>query len=288
MNSVILINKEKGITSAKVVSKLKKKFKLKKIGHAGTLDPDAEGLLVCLTNKATKFASKLQSGIKVYSGVIRFGISTDTDDIFGNITETYKNIPKFEEILKVSKKLIGVQRQVPPIYSAVKVAGKRSYDLARKGLVPELKAKDVNVYRFDLRPINDTDVAYEIECSSGTYVRSLARDLGIKLNCGAVTVSINRVFSSPFSVSEAKSIDEVKEKDFLSWDLIFRNNKRIFLSESVVGGLKQGDKRVFSRPDFPSVKNFSKDYVLYCNNLDKIPQGLLKVHEGNWIIAHNM
>lgn len=214
--AVILLNKPAGISSAKAVAILKKRLNLKKIGHAGTLDPFATGLLVCLSDKSTKLADNFQGGYKVYSGTIKLGIATDTEDITGTVISTSDKIPTADQIRQVSRQFVGLIKQTPPAISAIKVNGKRSYQLARSGQAVELKEREVEVFSFEIPKIENEIVHYLIKCSKGTYIRAIARDLGLALGCGACVNTLCREESFPFKLQQAKEIDLIIENDLIS------------------------------------------------------------------------
>lgn len=214
---VLLLDKPSGITSAKALERIKSRFKIKKMGHAGTLDPMATGLLICLVGKATKLASHFEGGRKVYSGTIRFGVTTDSDDITGVTTSESQEIPSFEVIKDLCEKFLGSIQQTPPSVSAVKVNGRRAYSLVRdSGITPTLSSRSVEIFRFEVIPEDSRTIRFEIECSKGTYIRSIARDLGALAGCGACLHSLRRESSDPFSVAMAKGFDEITESDFVN------------------------------------------------------------------------
>lgn len=217
LNGIILIDKPKVVTSAEVVRQLKRRlFPLKsessKIGHAGTLDPDATGLLLILLGAATRLQSTFMQGEKSYKGIIKLGIGTDTDDVTGQITNT-ANIPDIAELQRllqpIRNKYIGTIEQTPPLYSAVKIAGKRGYALARAGQQFEMTKRTVKISELALSILSSDQLEYEMTCSSGTYVRSLARDIGRDLGTFACAESIRRTSSGNFSVDEALKYEDI-------------------------------------------------------------------------------
>lgn len=286
-NYIILVNKEMGVSSAKVVAKLKKKFNLKKIGHAGTLDQEATGLLICLVNKATRLNSLLLTGKKTYSGVIKLGTETETDDIFGEVIKECTNIPDFDLVSKAVKKFTGKISQTPPNYSAVKVDGKRAYKIALNGEKPKIKSKEVTIYDFSVLQIDENRISYSITCSSGTYIRALARDLGKELGCGGCTESINRDFSNPFSLKFAKSIEEITEADFICWSKALPDFETVELGEDLISLLKLGNQNVYNRDDFPLANKYSNKNLIYKSIEDNKPLGILYSDGENWKITNN-
>ena len=207
---ILLINKPLGISSAQVGNILKKTLDIKKIGHAGTLDKEASGLLIFGINKGTKKLSFFQKLPKTYKVKIKLGTRTDTDDLSGKIIEEkqVKGVTR-SKVEKTLQEFLGKKPQVPPIYSAVKLQGKPAYKLARKGEKPELKPKEVDLFSFEVLEFNLPYLTLMLETSKGFYVRSLARDLGEKLGCGATVAELIRTQIGPYSLSQAKTLSEI-------------------------------------------------------------------------------
>ena len=214
------MDKSVGESSARAIARLKRKFSLKKIGHAGTLDPMATGLLVCLSGRATKLASLAQGGIKSYSGVILLGRTTDTDDVTGKTVYESDKLPHAEAVLKASRNFIGEISQLPPQISALKVDGKRSYKRARAGEQVALKPRTVSISSFDIEPLSEREYKFRIVCGSGTYIRAIARDLGNMFGCGGCLAELRREGSAPFSVNQAKTIDHILADDILRCEIL--------------------------------------------------------------------
>lgn len=219
-SGIFLIDKPAGVTSAGVVGRVKRILKAEKVGHAGTLDPDATGLLIILVNGATKVASFAADGMKRYSGVMQLGVTTSTDDLAGEVLSVNAAVPSFSIIQEQSKQFVGSISQVPPRVSAIKVGGKRAHKLVRQGEDFELKARSVDVYRFDISPLDGGKVSYVIECSPGTYVRSLARDLGDVCGCGGAVESIRREVSGGFSLEGSISLEDISWERLRDWTLL--------------------------------------------------------------------
>ncbi|MCX7832816.1 MAG: tRNA pseudouridine(55) synthase TruB [Ignavibacteria bacterium] len=189
----MLVDKPTDYTSADIVRIFKKKFKIKKIGHTGTLDPKATGLLILCTDKMTKEITKLIETEKEYEGIFRIGATTktfDTESEEENIVPT-KDISE-ELIILTAHSFIGESEQIPPIYSAIKYKGKPLYTHARKGKKVELKPRRIFISKFDVKKLNETEVYFKIICSKGTYIRTIANDFGQKLGCGAYLKSLRR------------------------------------------------------------------------------------------------
>lgn len=211
MDGIILVDKPAGFTSFDVVNFLKKRFKLKKVGHAGTLDPLATGLLVILIGKATKLASTFLGDPKTYLVDMLLGVKTDTFDVTGKILGESKNLPDKNMVLEVIENFNGEITQTPPIFSALKYKGQRLYKLARRGekVIPQ-KRKVFIFYIKELK-LNLPRVFFEIKCSKGTYIRSLCNDIGEILNCGAVVEKLRRIKSGKFNIKDALLIDDLKK-----------------------------------------------------------------------------
>lgn len=213
IDGVINVYKEQGCTSFDVVAKLRGILKQKKIGHTGTLDPMAEGvLLVCLGN-ATKLVDMLTEGTKKYRAVMRLGLETDTEDITGNILREH-NLPEDiteERIAAVLNDFVGSYNQVPPMYSAIKKDGKKLYEYARQGIVIEREPRNVDIYSIDNIEMDLPDkVRFDVHCSKGTYIRSLCRDIGNVLGCGGVLAGLIRQEVHGYKIADALHLSDIE------------------------------------------------------------------------------
>lgn len=210
---VLLIDKPKGWTSFQAVRQIRNSIKVKKVGHAGTLDPMATGLLIICTGKKTKEISIYQDLPKVYEGIITLGKSSPSMDTETVITEekTYKYVTG-DMIFREKEKFTGRIMQIPPMYSAVKVNGKPLYKLARKGKEVNRRPREVVIYEFEILKIIMPDIYFRIKCSRGTYIRSVANDLGNNLGCGAILSELRRISIGEYSVEEAFVPDEFINK----------------------------------------------------------------------------
>lgn len=210
---VLLIDKPLEWTSFQVVNKLrwhiKKKFNIKKIkvGHAGTLDPLATGLLIICTGKMTKQIDTFQAQTKEYTGIIKLGATTSSYDLETEIDQTFTTSHITEELVnKVAQKFVGTIHQFPPIFSAIKKNGKRLYEFARAGKEVEIKSRTITISEFEITKIEDLEVSFRVVCSKGTYIRSLAHDFGKSLNSGGHLISLRRTKSGDFNVKNASTI----------------------------------------------------------------------------------
>ena len=209
-DGIILVDKESGPSSFRIVEKIKGLLKARKAGHAGTLDPFATGVLIVLLNQGTKLFPFLMSHDKVYKASLKLGIETDTQDLTGRIIDK-KDIGSltYEMIKRSTTQFIGTIKQVPPSYSAVHYNGKRAYELARNGIAIDLQPKDVRVDYITILSVDLPYVWFEVGCSSGTYIRTLAADLGKSLGIGAHLTSLRRIKSGPFHVDDALTLEQI-------------------------------------------------------------------------------
>lgn len=220
-DGILLVDKHEGETSHDVVKKVKSAFgepMVRKVGHAGTLDPFATGLLIILLGQGTKLSNFLMAGKKTYLATMRLGVETDTLDPTGRVVQT--SIVPFltlEQIKEKAAGFIGEIEQVPPKFSAVKYKGMRAYKLARKGLEVELKKRIVTVYSFQILSLQLPEVTIKVTCSTGTYVRSLAADLGAELGPGGHLISLRRLSSGAFDVQSALSSKDISVKEIRSF-----------------------------------------------------------------------
>ena len=216
MNSgIFLVNKDKGLSSNKAIQKIKKRLNIKKIGHFGTLDPLAEGLLICGINKGTKLSEKFLNLDKSYFSKIMLGIQTTTDDSEGDIIKEKKIQISEKEIIEMTKTFIGESKQKPPFFSALKHKGKPLYKYAREGKLIEKEPRDIKIYKILNIFVENAFVSFEISCSKGTYIRSIARDLGDKLECGGHLVELVRLSQGSFNLKDAKKVDDIQISDLI-------------------------------------------------------------------------
>ena len=231
ISGFLLVNKDPGITSSRVVQILKKKFNLKKVGHLGTLDPMATGLLIIAINRATKFASLLLQSEKSYRAEVTLGIQTDTDDAEGEVISSKAVNISGLEAKESLLTFLGESDQLPPNYSALKYKGKPMYKYARDGIKVEKAARKILIKNIQNILIELPRVSFDISCSKGTYIRSIARDLGAKLGCGAHLSGLTRTSQEKFRLSEACSLDDIKLKDLISLEKAFEDLDFIKLNE---------------------------------------------------------
>ena len=226
VNGIINVYKEKGYTSFDVVAKMRGIFGQKKIGHTGTLDPDAQGVLPVCLGKATKVCDLLTDKDKVYKATMLLGIQTDTLDISGKVcNKAMVNVTE-QQVRDVISTFVGTIEQVPPMYSALKVNGKKLYELAREGKTIERKARKVSIYDITIDEICLPEVVMTVSCSKGTYIRSLCDDIGTKLGCYGCMKELLRTKVACFDIGDAYKISEIeklKESIVLPVDMLFEN-----------------------------------------------------------------
>lgn len=213
-DGLLLVDKPQEWTSHDLVAKVRNHFRLNKVGHGGTLDPNATGLVVLLIGRGTRLSAKVMGGDKTYEGEILLGVETDSQDTDGKtVAEKDPSGVSAEQLAAEMKKFIGDQMQMPPMVSAIKKDGVPLYKLARKGQEVEREPRFIHVYSFALRDFVPPRLTFEVMCTKGTYVRTIAHDLGQRLGCGACLSQLRRTQSGGFSLSDACTID-----DLLQWD----------------------------------------------------------------------
>lgn len=216
MDGILNINKPVGMTSFDVVREVKYILKIKKVGHTGTLDPGASGVLPICIGRATKLVDYIMAGKKTYIAELKLGITTDTYDKYGKVISESPVKLEEKQVIDAIMSFVGNIEQIPPMYSAIKVKGKRLYELARKGIEIERKSRSIKIYDIDIIDFNLPYVKLKIECSKGTYIRSLCYDIGKKLACGGTMWSLERTHTGEFDISEATSILDLTKENILS------------------------------------------------------------------------
>lgn len=213
-SGVLIVNKPVGMTSHDVVNIVRRLYNTRRVGHAGTLDPLAEGVLVVLVGRAAKATEYISHSSKKYRATLRLGITTDTEDVTGETLTTSDDIPSSEAVIKATEEFCGEIMQTPPMYSALKVGGQKLVDLARRGVTIEREARAVTVFEISCAPIDSkTDYILDVHCSGGTYIRTLCADMGQRLGCGGVMATLMRTEACGFSIDRAHTIDALREYD---------------------------------------------------------------------------
>ena len=274
------VYKPKGITSHDVVSRLRRVTKIRQIGHTGTLDPFAEGVLPICIGKATRLIEYLD-GEKEYLATVQFGANTETYDIEGKVTETFNRKVTIDEVVVALKDFEGEIFQIPPIYSAIKVNGKKLYDYARAGEEVEIQPRKVFISKIKLEKFDLERQTAEIlvSCSKGTYIRSIAYDLGQKLNCGGHLIKLIRTQAGNFLVNEATSLDDLDTIEKVMKNLL---NPLEMLNLSKLEITEEEHKKVLQGQYFYNNSVRSNDFLIliYNNNISAVAEvdnGKIKV-----------
>lgn len=250
MNGILNIYKEKDFTSHDVVAKLRGILRQKKIGHTGTLDPQATGVLPVCLGKATKLCDVIGDWDKSYKATLLLGTQTDTEDIFGKVTDQKRVQVTKEEIIEIIHSFEGDYAQIPPMYSAKKIKGKKLYELAREGIIIERKAANVKIHAVRILEVNLPYVVFEVDCSKGTYIRSLCRDIGEKAGCGGCMAALERIRVADFSMDKAYTLSEIetlRDQDQLTKairpiDDVFKTYPELPVGDSGQKALKNGNQ----------------------------------------------
>lgn len=212
-DGIIIIDKPADWTSMDVCAKLRGIFREKRVGHAGTLDPMATGVLPVFVGQATKAVSFAEGGQKEYHAVLRLGIVTDTQDTSGTVLSEKPVTVTEDDVCAVLPRFTGEIAQLPPMYSAIKINGQKLYDIARRGGEVERKPRNITIYELELvEKFNETDYALRVVCSKGTYIRTLCHDIGAALGCGAAMAALRRTMAAGFTLEEAVALDEVQKR----------------------------------------------------------------------------
>lgn len=208
---IVIVKKEENITSQGVVNRVKRIFGVKKAGHTGTLDPLATGVLPVLINRAVKASEYMLTSDKYYRAKMLLGKTSDTEDITGNILTECDSIPDEEAVMKHIAAFVGEIEQIPPMYSALKVGGKKLCDLARAGVEIERAPRRITVYSIKAQKCGEREYSLDVHCSKGTYIRSLIADIGASLGCGALMSALERTKASVFTLADAHTLDELEK-----------------------------------------------------------------------------
>ena len=213
VSGVLIVDKPTDMTSHDAVNIMRRLYNTKKVGHTGTLDPMATGLLVILIGRAAKAAEYLVSDEKKYIAGLRLGVTTDTGDTTGKILTESDDIPDRERVLETAESFVGAGQQIPPMYSALKVDGQKLVNLARKGKTVERKPRDIEIYSITAEG-DGRDYILDVHCSKGTYMRTLCEDIGAKLGCGGTMSSLRRTASGSFELEKGYTVDQLKEMEY--------------------------------------------------------------------------
>lgn len=248
MDGIVIVDKPKGATSFAVVKEVKAIFGARKVGHGGTLDPLATGVLPLFINRATKLVPFLMNGTKRYRATMKLGIETDTQDQEGRVISESKHIPEdHQQILQALSSFTGTRKQIPPMFSALKVNGTPLYKFARRGISLERKPRTIYIHALTVIDITPPFVTFEVTCSAGTYVRTLCADTGKKLSCGAHLTELTRLQSGLFHMEDATTLDRLRatttvpapQNSLLSLNKSFKNLPNLKVGSNFMSLLKQ-------------------------------------------------
>ncbi len=273
MDGVIIINKQKNFTSHDVVNVIRKKLNTKKVGHTGTLDPNATGVLPILVGKATKISKYLIEHDKTYIATIKLGEKTDTGDSEGQVIEE-KLVPtdlKEEDINNTLQSFLGKQKQVPPMYSAIKINGKKLYEYAREGKEVKLEAREVEIYKIQLLEYKNSKIKFEVECSKGTYIRTLCEDIAKKLGTVGYMEELQRIKVNNFKIEDSVLLDDIAlenvEENLIKIEKVFKEKDKIELDNKKLELFLNGVKLTYDLP---------KDIYRIYNNKQFIGIGIVE------------
>ena len=254
-SGVVIINKEEGLTSQAVVNRVKRILGVSKAGHTGTLDPMATGVLPVLVGRGVKASEFMLTSDKHYVATLLLGVTTDTEDVTGQVLTTSEEIPDEQSVLSAIAGFVGEYMQTPPMYSALKVGGKKLCDLAREGKEIERAARPVHIYSIEAAPISDREYSLDVRCSKGTYIRTLCADIGATLGCGGAMKTLMRATASGFTLDEAHTLSELeamseaeREAAIYPVEHIFRDHEAVrlpaFFAKLAHSGLEIYQKKI--------------------------------------------
>lgn len=270
INGIVIVNKDKGFTSHDVVNVVRRVFSTRKVGHTGTLDPDATGVLPICIGKATKACDMLTFSDKAYVARVRLGLTTDTQDISGTVLSQSEVNVSYDFLKEAVNKYTGEIEQIPPMYSAIKINGQKLCDLARKGIEVERKPRKVTIYSADISDFDGTEFTLSVSCSKGTYIRTLCHDIGLFLGCGAVMCELKRTKSSIFTIDNSYTLDELKsmEKDellsvLMPVDTVFSDYPDLIIDDASKKRLCNGAP-VYVRDSEGTYRIYDKENTFLC------------------------
>ena len=291
MIGILNLYKPKGMTSHDVVYFVRRTLKMKRVGHTGTLDPQAEGVLPVLVGNATKLSDLIMADEKKYTAKVLLGITTDTDDTTGEIIEERNVNITYEQLKEAIGKFVGNIEQIPPMYSAIKVDGKKLYQLARKGVEIERKPRNVTIYSIDVYDFDGKEFTMDVHCGKGTYIRALCRDIGEALKTGASMKELERTASGVFTKENSYTFLEIEEAVknntienlLMKPDEVLKDYTAIDASEENIVKIKNG---IRLRPQQLDIKNYKENQIFRIYDKGNLIC-LLKVKncDGNLLLA---
>ena len=272
MNGFLLVNKEIGQSSNEIVQKVKNKFSYEKVGHLGTLDPAAKGLLVLAINRATKFSTYFLNSDKSYIVEIQLGVSTNTDDATGEVISNSEVKCSDNDVKKAVNDFLGESFQKPPYFSALKYKGRPLYKYARQGQFIDKEPRKIDIKKIHNINYKNKICSFELTCSKGTYIRSIARDLGNNLGCGGHMISLKRLSQHNFNITDSEILENLSKKQLISIEDAFKEYAKFKLTNE--------ESKIFRNGGKVSVKIDSKDIIRVYNQSDNFI-GLGEVSESN-------
>ena len=286
MNGIVIIDKPQGWTSQDVTARLRRVFNTRRIGHGGTLDPMATGVLPVFVDRATRGVEFFEHAEKIYEATLKLGLTTDTEDVTGTVlTEQEVSIPE-EEFLGILPKFRGKIQQIPPMYSALKVNGQKLCDLARKGREVERQPRQIEIFELECLEFNGDTARLWVHCSKGTYIRTLCKDIGQALGCGGCMAALRRVQAGEYTISEAVPLEELlesetPEKYLRPVDSMFRNDPEVTLTPNQEKRCRNGGAFTLNLPD--------GTYRAYAQNgeflmLAKVESGIMSTIKSFWAV----
>ena len=254
MNGIVIVDKPADWTSQDVTARLRRVFSTRRIGHGGTLDPMATGVLPVFVGRATRGVEFFEHAEKTYEATLRLGLSTDTEDITGTVLETQPVSVTEQEVLEVLPRFRGKIQQIPPMYSALKVNGQKLYDLARKGKEVERQPREITIFELECLEFSGDTARLRVRCSKGTYIRTLCKDIGQALGCGGCMAALRRVSAGEYTIDESVPLQELLESDtpeehLRPVDSMFRQYPAVTLTEKQTLRCKNGNSFSISTPD---------------------------------------
>ncbi|AJI53931.1 tRNA pseudouridine(55) synthase TruB [Francisella philomiragia] len=265
LNGVVVINKTQGLSSNKVLQQLKYLYNAQKAGHTGTLDPMATGVLPICFGRATKIAQYLLDSDKEYIATIKLGVETDSGDAEGQIIARNDDIPELSEdyLETVLAKFRGIITQIPPMYSALKHNGQPLYKLAREGKTVEVKPRNIKIYELELVDFNTDSLKIRVKCSKGTYIRSLAIDIGKTVGCGGHLIALQRTQSGPFRIEAAHDLDNLKDLSFEQKLASIANVESVFIDKPIYSLVEEEKDDLYKRGLFADKSHLDGTVRIY-------------------------
>jgi tRNA pseudouridine55 synthase len=286
MNGIVIIDKPQGWTSQDVTARLRRVFNTRRIGHGGTLDPMATGVLPVFVDRATRGVEFFEHAEKIYEATIKLGLTTDTEDITGTVLTEQEVAISEEEFIGILPKFRGKIQQIPPMYSAIKINGQKLCDLARKGREVERQPREIEIFQLDCVEFNGDTARLRVHCSKGTYIRTLCKDIGEALGCGGCMAALRRVQAGEYTIEEAVPLEELLDSEtpeayLRPVDSMFRNHPAVTLTPNQEKRCRNGGAFTLNLPD--------GTYRAYAQSgeflmLAKVESGIMSTIKSFWIV----